>query len=290
MPAPSKASSRFWKLVKAVKDGEVAPGKVTQNVRDAAHDTSSQDVKDLTKPEKNAPERVMNKDKSSGEKEDKKDEGLNMQASPALDLPGTSDQDESMEPEGLNFFEIVGRYNEYGNMLRREHTLSELAQQLSSIAEYAEYALTNETSDWYDANTVRRNLKEMQGYAKQFAKIAEDADAYHMQMEALYEDMGHILERYFEIYDTQRMNQEMSSPEVGEVFGDQGDAPFPKKQFPTNPEYDKPPEQRKVDECDPLTERAINIARARLNERDAAMFDSMPTPRKALVAWRMIAK
>ena len=108
------------------------------------------------------------------------------------------------EPEGLSFFEIVGRYNEYGEVLKRSHTLGELAAQLADIAEYSQTALQDESADWYEAHTVGRHIKEMQAYAKEFQKVAEEADGHHIRLEALFDDMGRVLERYFEIYDKQK--------------------------------------------------------------------------------------
>jgi hypothetical protein len=169
MPASSKAQQRFFGLVKAVQNGEVPASKVTSNVRDAAADTSPEDAEEFASTNtKGLPDKVS--------------------------MPSKKD-------EGVNFYEIVGRYNEYGKFLKRDQKLSELGQQLADIAEYAEYTLTNEMEDWFDKHTISRNIKEMRGYAKEFQKIAQEADSYDQRMTALYDDMGRVLERYFDIMD-----------------------------------------------------------------------------------------
>lgn len=127
---------------------------------------------------------------------------------------GSDFYDEPVEaPHNLNFYDIVGKYNEYGDMLHRDHSMQELAQQLSDIAEAAEMHLTSEANDWYDSHTISRNIKEMQGYAKEFAKLAQEADEYNVRMEALYEDMGRVLERYFEIYPQANEDAQQNSPQ-----------------------------------------------------------------------------
>ena len=56
-----------------------------------------------------------------------------------------------------------------------------------------------ETEDWFDKVTVSRNMKELTNHSKQFSKIAEEASSVQQRLSALYEDMGVILNRYYDI-------------------------------------------------------------------------------------------
>ena len=47
--------------------------------------------------------------------------------------------------------------------------------------------------------SVKRNLKEIKTLAKEFHKTASERQVYTQRMQGLYEDMGNILNRYFEI-------------------------------------------------------------------------------------------
>ena len=47
--------------------------------------------------------------------------------------------------------------------------------------------------------SVKRNLKEIKLLAKEFYKTASERQVYTQRMQGLYEDMGNILNRYFEI-------------------------------------------------------------------------------------------
>ena len=275
MQASSKAQARFFQLVRAVQKGDVPPSKVTQNVRDAAKDNSPKDVRDFTKAPKGAPEKI------TGEKE-RDDEVAGPSPDPGA-VPTTSAP--ASNHEGINFFDVVGKYNEYGDLLRQEHSLSELAQQLSDIAEYAEYALANEQNDWYDAHTISRNVKEMATYAKEFAKVAKEADSHHLRLQALYDDMGRILERYFDVYDHEKKEDEQfSNASAGSGFGPGAMTNHNSPAIGTDME----PADDMMEVSD-LSKRAINIARSRLTEIDAKNFDKLPVVRKVFAAWRIIS-
>lgn len=101
--------------------------------------------------------------------------------------------------------EVIGKYNEYGKHLRREKNLMEIAETFASIAESAERFTMNETGDWFDKATVGRNMKELSRCSGEFRKLAQESHLTEQRMEALYEDMGHVLGRYFEVKDIQEV-------------------------------------------------------------------------------------
>ena len=51
----------------------------------------------------------------------------------------------------------------------------------------------------FDKVTVSRNMKELTGLSKQFGKVSQEANSLQERMSGLYEDMGNILGRYYEI-------------------------------------------------------------------------------------------
>ena len=102
----------------------------------------------------------------------------------------------------LNVREFMGEvsnFNSYGNEIYREGNLRELAQRLSRLAETAKAHTLQETEDWFDKITVNRNMKELTGLSGQFKKVATEAQALQERMSGLYEDMGNILGRYYDI-------------------------------------------------------------------------------------------
>jgi len=115
------------------------------------------------------------------------------------------------------FLGEVGNFNSFGNEIYREGNLRELAEKLSRLAETAKQHTLQETEDWFDKITVNRNMKELTNLSGQFKKVATEAQSLQERMSGLYEDMGHILGRYYEINSPQPINQnEMKSYRDGD--------------------------------------------------------------------------
>ena len=95
--------------------------------------------------------------------------------------------------ENVRNFSIVGKqlYNS-GNMM-------EVAKQLSDIAEGAHNHVLSETDDWFDNISVSKNMKHLKGSVVEFQKAAKEAHMLNQRMTGLYEDIGHVLNRYYEI-------------------------------------------------------------------------------------------
>ena len=95
--------------------------------------------------------------------------------------------------------EAVRTFSSIGKHLRSEANLKGIAKSLSEIAEKAKLHTVQETEDWFDKVTVNRNMKDLTSLSKSFNKIAGEAHTLQERMNALYEDMGYILNRYYEI-------------------------------------------------------------------------------------------
>lgn len=99
------------------------------------------------------------------------------------------------------FLRAVAEYATYGKKLERQMSLSDISRELGVVAEAAEVFTMNEADDWFDQITIKRNMKELKRFSEDFKKTSAEAEKIENRMLALYEDMGHILNRYFEIRD-----------------------------------------------------------------------------------------
>jgi len=97
--------------------------------------------------------------------------------------------------------EMVKCYNEFGKKLRMENSLIETAQALAEISELAETHACNEAQDWFSTEVVKEDFKRARGISETFQKLARECHGKVQKLNALYEDMGNILERYYEIAD-----------------------------------------------------------------------------------------
>ena len=95
---------------------------------------------------------------------------------------------------------MISEYNSLGEALSRAGNLPEVAEKLGRIAESAKgVALSEGDSGWFNSKVVSENMSQLTKSSANFNKIAQDAHSLDQQMTALYEDMGHILGRYFSI-------------------------------------------------------------------------------------------
>ena len=95
--------------------------------------------------------------------------------------------------EGVRSYGIVGKtlYNN-GNIM-------EIANQLSHIAEGAHNHILAETDDWFDKVSVNKNMKSLKGSVVEFQRAAKETNMLNQRLTGLYEDIGHVLNRYYEI-------------------------------------------------------------------------------------------
>ena len=121
----------------------------------------------------------------------------------------------------INIKELVSSINNYGSLgeqIYGKGSLKEVAQTLSKIAEGAAQHTLSETEDMFDKVTVSRNMKELTGLSKQFGKVAMEANSLQERMSGLYEDMGHILGRYYSIGEANDVENGEDSEDVSEMM------------------------------------------------------------------------
>jgi hypothetical protein len=106
---------------------------------------------------------------------------------------------QEVEVDKYSVIENVSQYGNIGTKLYNENNILELAEQLVGIAESAHAHVLSETDDWFDKVSVNRNMKQLQGMVKEFKKTATESHMVNQRLTALYEDMGGILNRYYDI-------------------------------------------------------------------------------------------
>ncbi len=108
-------------------------------------------------------------------------------------------EEEEQNIDEAQFLEDVRNFGSLGKHIYRENDIRAVAEKLSNIAKTARTHTLRETEEWFDKITINRNMKELNNLSGQFSKIANDAQGLQERMSALYEDMGHIIGRYYEV-------------------------------------------------------------------------------------------
>lgn len=215
---------------------------------------------------------------------------------------------EKVDPNAV--LEAIAQFNKHGKALRRNQSLQDVALRLAEIADLAEQSVLGEADDWFDSHTLKRNMKEIKGYSGEFQKLAKEADLMEQRMVALYDDMGRILERYFEIpeeLEPEPVSQIGSAPSVSmgaQVVQDK----VPLQERPVQEDVSAstlhtapmvgpavPPvgkvAVKKGNSNDQLTLRAIQAVHEKLkktNPEYAVRFAKLPPTKMKQVVWKLV--
>lgn len=100
-----------------------------------------------------------------------------------------------------HFLEIISTYGQHRESMSRKSDIRQVAETLGGIADAAQEYTLREGGDWFDRVTIKRNMGELKKLQAAFEKESVEAKAQEQRLESLYEDMGHVLGRYFEIAD-----------------------------------------------------------------------------------------
>jgi len=114
------------------------------------------------------------------------------------DMPAMTKEDKKA------FLEAVANYHRLGEMIYRANTLKEVASTLGGIVEMAENVTLQESEHWFDNVTVSRHMKQLKEAHKVFEKTAVDMTEMQQRLEAAYDDMGSILNKYYKVNESLR--------------------------------------------------------------------------------------
>ena len=95
--------------------------------------------------------------------------------------------------------EGVRNYGIVGKSLYNSSNIMEVAKQLAEVAESAHHHILGENDDWFDKISVNKNMKALKGNVMEFQKTAKEAHMLNQRLTGLYEDIGHVLNRYYDI-------------------------------------------------------------------------------------------
>ena len=132
--------------------------------------------------------------------------------------------DETPKVDRHKVIEGVRNYGIVGKQLYNSSNIMEIAKQLAEVAESAHSHILGEQDDWFDKISINKNMKSLKGNVMEFQKTAKEAHALNQRLTGLYEDIGGVLNRYYDIDEV-----------VNEV--DKGDMDNDGKDEPDDEEY-----------------------------------------------------
>ena len=161
--------------------------------------------------------------------------------------------------EGVRNFGIVGK------QLYNNHGIMEVAKQLSEIAESAHHHILGEQDDWFDKISINKNMKSLKSGVMEFQKTAKEAHVLNQRLTGLYEDIGHVLNRYYDI-------------DEGTITEDKGDMDNDGKDEPDDEEYmdnkdkaiKKAMKDESLDHDETLADKPDKEGKGRVNNLDSS--------------------
>ena len=128
---------------------------------------------------------------------------------------GTTESEPKISSEQI--LSKIQEFGQLGKSIYKSGDLKETSKTLSDIANAAKVHTLRETEDWFDKVTVNRNMKELTNLSKHFGKLSEEASSVQQRLEALYEDMGNVLSRYYDLNETHTYGHESDDIETPEL-------------------------------------------------------------------------
>lgn len=224
MPAQSKKQQKFFGMVHGLQKGTTKSSDVSAKVKKVAKSIKPDDAEDFASTEHTGlPDKVEESDGYTDSPEELKIKKNAVQSGmpktrerrmehkkhiKLRDLieEGWMDKENFSHKDKTSFLEAVRNYNAFGKQIYREGNLIELAEKLAKICQMAEHFTIREDGSWFDTVTVKRNMGELKKLGGHFHKVATEVQTVQDRMTGLYEDMGNILGRYFEVQNLEEID------------------------------------------------------------------------------------
>ena len=100
--------------------------------------------------------------------------------------------------------DAVNKFNKFDQHIYRQKDVKEIVEAIKIISEYAGKLALDETGDWFDGVTVKKDVKDINDSVALFEKTAKEVGTLQHRLEAMYENIGGKLSRYYEIADVDR--------------------------------------------------------------------------------------
>jgi uncharacterized protein YbjQ (UPF0145 family) len=101
--------------------------------------------------------------------------------------------------EKRDVMNAVSKFNDYGAKVYKTNEIKDMVEAIKSMTKGASNLALQETGDWFDAVTVKRDMSEVNKSAKLFEKAATELSTLQQRLESVFEDIGHKLGKYYDI-------------------------------------------------------------------------------------------
>lgn len=131
---------------------------------------------------------------------------------------GFGEETPKLTPEQKKrLIELASMFENFGESIRREEEILNSAKSMTELCELAETYALNECGDWFQQDIVQKDMKELKRRVMEYNKVAKESYARMQQLGVSYQDIGHILGRYYDLSgpkSTEPTDQEHTKPDA----------------------------------------------------------------------------
>jgi hypothetical protein len=128
---------------------------------------------------------------------------------------GFGEEAKQMTPEQKKrLMQMAQMFENFGQALRNEEALMNSAKGITELCELAETYALNECGDWFQQDIVKKDMKELKKRVMEFQKITKEAYARMQQLGVAYQDIGHVLGRYYDLKSPKKSADESGGQQV----------------------------------------------------------------------------
>jgi hypothetical protein len=97
--------------------------------------------------------------------------------------------------------EMALMFNEYGQAFQGEQAIMDAASAINEFIKLAEQYAITEGGDVFQENIIKQNFQEAKKKVQQLHKLAQECYVRKQQLGVLFDDVRHIVSRYYKISD-----------------------------------------------------------------------------------------
>ena len=112
------------------------------------------------------------------------------------------------EDERKVTLEAVANFNEYTQHIYKTNEIKDMVENIRTLAENASKMAIEETADWFDVVSVKRDTKAIHESMKIFEGTAREIGTLQQRLESVFEDIGGKLGKYYEIKELNEAEEE----------------------------------------------------------------------------------
>ena len=110
---------------------------------------------------------------------------------------------------------MAAEFENYGRALQNEEAIVNSAKAMAELCELAEQYAINECGDWFQQDIVKKDMKELKRRVMEYKGVAQECYAKMQQLGVSYQDIGHVLGRYYNLKKDKSLVPKTSDPVKG---------------------------------------------------------------------------